>query len=182
MSGTLRRKIDAAIDAVVAADESEEYRVAESVLATQTTDVIYSLATAALVDAARQRRRGAALSVEREAVKSEPRPRRSPEAAWTSQMEHYASMAAPLRRIIDEYAEALKIEWTADLLASEFALPDGSRTTWGDASIAQHRARVEMFTSNAQANIEGAARHEKAIAELEAAGTPTLADLVMAAL
>ena len=38
---------------------------------------------------------------------------------------------------------------------------------WGDATAAQHQYRVKMFTDNAMANIEGAARHQAAIDEIE---------------
>ena len=69
--------------------------------------------------------------------------------------------------IVSDYVEELKVEWTAELLASVFALSDGSLVTWGEATVDQHRERVEMFTMNAQANMEGAARHLKAIEHIE---------------
>lgn len=174
-----RQKIEAAVAAVAAASADDEYRVAEQVLTTQTSDVLYTLATAALVDAARSRRRSAVLVVERESERTRARTTANRAVAEQMQDEHFAKMVGSLTRIVDDYAASLKIEWTAELLGSEFALPDGSRTTWGEATVGQHRDRVAMFTANAQANLEGAARHEKAIAELVASGAHTLSDLLM---
>jgi hypothetical protein len=176
-----RTRIDATIEAVASADPSAEYETAERVLRTQQSDVLFALATAALVDAARRRRRGAVLTVEREA---EGRRRQTgaerAAVAERNDSERVAFLAPALARILDDYAAALRVDWTAELLASEFAMPDGTRTTWGEATITQHRERVAMFTVNAQANIEGAARHQRAIDELTTSGAATLGDLLTA--
>lgn len=76
------------------------------------------------------------------------------------------------------YAEALKMEWTRELLDSGFALPDGTTVLWGDATVEQHMERREMFMRNAVANAEGAARHDQAIRELSEAGVTTLREMV----
>lgn len=82
------------------------------------------------------------------------------------------------RRLMDEYETALKkefrTEWEAELLACEFALPDGTVTTWGEASLEQHEIRREMFKKNAAANMEGAARHAQAVEALQSSGAPNL--------
>lgn len=79
--------------------------------------------------------------------------------------------------IVDSYTSKLKIEWTAELLASTFALDDGRMVTWGDATVDDHRERLAMFTRNAQANLEGAVRHQRAIDTLEQCSIERLADL-----
>lgn len=179
MNDDTRARIDATIEAVAGADPSVEYETAERVLRTQQTDVLFALATAALVDAARRRRRGVVLTVEREA---EGRRRQTgaerAAVAERNDSERVSFLVPALAGILDDYAAALRVEWTSELLASEFAMPDGVRTTWGEATIDQHRERLAMFTANAQANIEGAARHQKAIDELSASGATSLRDLL----
>lgn len=98
--------------------------------------------------------------------------------------EIYESEARINRRMMGKVAASiealkkdLKVQWTSDLLAQRITMPDGTSTTWGDASVAQHRERLEMFKANAVANIEGAARHQQAIEDLEAVGAACLANL-----
>jgi hypothetical protein len=45
----------------------------------------------------------------------------------------------------------------------------GTLITWGEATVADHEVRRDLFLMNAQANIEGAARHSAAIHQFEAA-------------
>lgn len=81
---------------------------------------------------------------------------------------------------VNRLAEEKLLAWTEDLLAAEFRLSDGTLTTWGSATIEQHRERVEMFSKNAAASVMGAGRHLQAVQELEAAKASTLNDLVAA--
>lgn len=69
------------------------------------------------------------------------------------------------------------IEWNEKLLGTEFALADGSRVTWRNATAEQHRARIEMLHVNAGANIEAAARHEAALAVLAESGAACLGEV-----
>jgi hypothetical protein len=85
-----------------------------------------------------------------------------------------AAMAAAMKR----YAAELKMEWTRELLQSAFALRDGSRVTWGAATIAEHRERIEIFVELADSNLKGAARHEAAITAIQRAGTTCLNEVV----
>jgi len=78
---------------------------------------------------------------------------------------------------LENYAQARIMEWTEELLGSEFALPDGTRVRWGAATVDQHRERFELFRRNAHANLEGAARHRRAIEALEAAHVSSLYEL-----
>lgn len=91
---------------------------------------------------------------------------------------HTMMMHGVIKRALDRYTEEMRIQWTAELLDTSFALRDGTETTWGDATIEQHEARRQMFLDNAHANMEGAARHEIAVRELREAGVTTLREMV----
>lgn len=91
-----------------------------------------------------------------------------------------ATLATLVEDAVAAHEAALSIEWTPELREQPIRMPDGSRTSWGEATIAQHRQREAMFTDFAVANVEGAARHRRAIDDLTAAGVATLNDLVAA--
>lgn len=79
--------------------------------------------------------------------------------------------------LMDEYRSTMRIEWTPELLASGIAMPDGSITTWGEATIAQHEARLEMLATNVHANASTAARHQYAIDAIRATQSRSLAEV-----
>lgn len=81
-------------------------------------------------------------------------------------------------RMVNHFVESMHAEWTAELLASTFALADGSLVTWGEASIDQHEQRKAMFERHIQVNAEGAARHAHAIATIRSADAACLSDAV----
>lgn len=85
-----------------------------------------------------------------------------------------AARYALMAEIINEYAFRVRLELTAELLGSEFALGDGRRVTWGEASTEDHEQRIRMLTSNAVANAEAAARHQAAITIIADAGVERL--------
>jgi hypothetical protein len=188
MKKATKSKIEDAVEKVALADEAHERAVADAVLRTQTSDVLYELAAAALVDAARARRRRVGLTIERAAevpATTFEAPTPAAERMEAIDKQHADRRAEIDRRLAESvqaavaaYERSLRIEWTAELLESEFALGDGTRVTWGEATVEQHRARAEMFQNNAAANLEGAARHRKAIAALSEAGASSLGELV----
>lgn len=94
---------------------------------------------------------------------------------------HDRKLFAGIGRILDEYRATLHAEWTADLLASTFALGDGRTVTWGEATIADHATRIDLLTKMAAGTLETAALHQKAIDELTATGLPSLAAMTEAA-
>lgn len=83
-----------------------------------------------------------------------------------------------LREITDQYEAGLRAElfteWTEQLLGSEIAMPDGTRTTWGKATVSQHRLRHDMLVKNVTANMENAVRHSQAIELIESSGAMNL--------
>lgn len=86
-----------------------------------------------------------------------------------------------INQSLRDYAARLRVEWTAELLGSTIAMPDGTLTTWGAATLDQHQERVAMFEANAVANAEGAARHLRAVADLNEAGVGSLNELAQVA-
>lgn len=100
------------------------------------------------------------------------------EAEEAEEMRSMQMFHGALGRTLDRYAEDLRVTWTAELLDSTFALGDGTLVSWGEATVGQHAERRQMFLNNAHANLEGAARHELALRELQASGKPTLRAMV----
>ncbi len=102
--------------------------------------------------------------------------------AHREQLEHYEALDVSLFRelnatigtAMDKYVETVRVQWTEELLNAEIATGDGTMTTWGDATIDQHKARMAMHKKNAMAGAEGYARHAAAIADIQAAGVTTL--------
>lgn len=95
--------------------------------------------------------------------------------ATVERMQH---LHALVTESVRSYMLDLSMAWTPALLAERIAMPDGEQTTWGAATVAQHRRRAEMFEAQAEAGIDGAARHRLAMAELEATGSDNLNALV----
>lgn len=84
---------------------------------------------------------------------------------------------AKVAAVIKEVAEETRLEVTAELLGSEFALGDGRRVTWGKATKEDHQQRIELLQQNAAANVEAAARHTQTIRMLNEAGVACLSEI-----
>lgn len=95
-----------------------------------------------------------------------------------AEIDAFAGLMSGLQQSLTKYTAAMRMEWTQELLGSEFALPNGQRVTWGEATAEQHATRLAMFMDKAAANLEGAARHRKALDELEKMGAANLNALV----
>lgn len=148
--------------------------------------ILERLATIMLSEAAADRDRSRTRVVEQAATRAVAQVQReqaATSARWAKadakREETMRELRAELQRSIDEFKTALYVEWTEELLSSEFARPDGTRVTWGDATREDHELRVGMFTDNAMANMAGAARHQQALDELARAGAPNLNALVV---
>lgn len=193
MEAKTRKRLDRVITEALelAGSGVDEFEAARQALTAQTTDVLRELAIAALVDTIRRRQRSGVLSIERDAERSRTAQEsggQTPEQRATfdrlvrdAEERHLAiqrAHAARMARIIDDFKREVFVEWTAELLASDFAMPDGTRVTWGEATIEQHEERAAMFQRNAVANAEGAARHVQAVEQLKDSGALTLSDLV----
>lgn len=83
--------------------------------------------------------------------------------------------------LIEERAAELDIEWTAALLTSTVALPDGTRVEWGEATRNQHASRLDMLARHAATELDSATRHRAAIDALDASGARCLNEMSRAA-
>ncbi len=89
-------------------------------------------------------------------------------------MAKYSDLMGKLKPALDEYVAALRLEITDELLSTQFSLGDGRSVTWGNATIKDHRQRVDILNKNAVGNLQTAAVHIKAIGMLEVSHTKTL--------
>jgi hypothetical protein len=90
----------------------------------------------------------------------------------------FEEIGAQLKRNIDNYRNAVRLEITEELLSGYFALGDGRRVTWGDATLDDHAQRVNQLMSHAQGTVETAVRHQAAIEMIRDAGVHTLREVV----
>jgi ATPase subunit of ABC transporter with duplicated ATPase domains len=81
---------------------------------------------------------------------------------------------------IEEMRRDIKLEVTAELLASSFALGDGRVVTWGEATAEDHRQRAKLLGQNVIGNLTTMLLHEQAAEMIEAAGAPTLGQMPQA--
>lgn len=95
--------------------------------------------------------------------------RAAAEAARQEQERHEAFVA----RIKSE----ARMEWTAELLASTFAVGDGTRVTWADATVNQHEQRIALLARGIGGSIDTMKRHEAAVADILAAAAHTLGEI-----
>lgn len=151
--------------------KSKRYVLAKALVREMPEGERQKILTGFLVEAAADLRRNRALATERAATV----PARASQSAREKESREYkaelmrvelecrAGLFASISSAVDEFKSRLRLTWTKELLATSFSLPDGQEVTWGEASVEQHQQRVEMFAAQAALNIEGAARHRKAI-------------------
>jgi hypothetical protein len=82
----------------------------------------------------------------------------------------WEAIRAQMADAMDALRESWHVEWTRELLDAEFAVGDGTTTTWGNATREQHMARLALHERNAAAGIEGALRHREALDVLDSSG------------
>lgn len=78
--------------------------------------------------------------------------------------------------LFDEISTRIKMAWSTELLAQEFALGDGTLTTWAMATIEQHEQRINMLAQNIRGNGVAIQRHEAAVIKIMEARAETLAE------
>ena len=88
-----------------------------------------------------------------------------------------ARLRAKANLITTELAQSLHKEWSAALLAGEFALPNGERVSWSEATSAQHDLRASQLEGLAAGDLATASIHRQAINDLRTAGVATLGEL-----
>lgn len=168
------------------ATAEEMTRSAESITGGLTREERTAAAMLYVLRLLKERHRQVVADTERSAQSSRKRTRfedtiPADDAYWEQRDEADREFRANMQATVDAFLSKQRVRWTAELLASTFALPDGTLVPWGDATVEQHEARRAMFLGNAQANLEGASRHEQAIRDLTTAGVETLRDLAAVA-
>lgn len=161
-------------------DGLDLWESARAVAAVMPREDLEKVAMMWLNSTVRARRRNQTRQIEQASVQT---PRRRPTAAERAEREQervdamWAYMGK-VKKIMDDYAHELKTEWTQELLDAGFALPDGTVVKWGDATVAEHQQRVDMFSKQAIAAVEDGARHQQAIDVLTESGASCLNDYV----
>lgn len=88
-----------------------------------------------------------------------------------------SALMTEFSKAIEGIRTKAKLELTAELLGSSFALGDGSRVTWGAATLEDHRQRIELLGRNVEGNLQTIVLHETAAALLRQSSASCLADL-----
>jgi hypothetical protein len=86
------------------------------------------------------------------------------------------ALVARMRVAARDYADRA-VQWTVELLESSFALPDGTRVRWGDATVSQHADRASALESQAASVVETAALHRQAIDAIRDRNVNTLREV-----
>lgn len=141
-------------------------------------EVLAVIAEQWLADDLTSRDRSATLREERAVIDAPPAP--VVRELWQTpprETDQAKTLRSRVGEIVAQTASALHSEWEPSFLRQIIRMPDGREVTWGAATVADHETRLQMFTVNAVANLEGAARHERAIRDIRTAGIRCLSDL-----
>lgn len=111
-------------------------------------------------------------------IETKREPRRYDPELERQREEDQAHFISDLYTRIESIVAKEKIRWTHELLASSFALGDGTFVRWGDATIEQHRVRADRFVQDAASGLEAAARHQAAIQAIESINGTCLNDVI----
>ena len=82
-----------------------------------------------------------------------------------------------IQKILDDVASKIRLEVTEELLSSVFALGDGRRVTWGEATVDDHKTRIVMLENQMIGTGQTASLHMKAIEMIQSNGVMKLADV-----
>lgn len=89
----------------------------------------------------------------------------------------YPTLTEAIDDFRTEIRSELRLELTAELMATTFALHDGHRTSWGQATVDQHRERAMALASQGFGTLRTAALHEAAIELIEGASAQCLSEV-----
>lgn len=85
-----------------------------------------------------------------------------------------AAVSNSISSIVRKTADRIASEWLPSLLEETFSLPDGTLVSWGSATAEQHETRARWLESVASTNVETAAIHRKASADIRRSGMSSL--------
>lgn len=86
------------------------------------------------------------------------------------------TIAGAIETFEQEIRQEVRLEITAELLGTSFALGNGHSVTWGEATVEDHQLRLQMLTANVLGNFETMHLHEQAISLIQKQGVSRLAD------
>lgn len=99
------------------------------------------------------------------------------ERAETGFHERMASLAPVVSRILEDYRESVRAEWTDELLSSSFGRPGGAgRVVWRDATVEDHQAHITQDVNQIDGLGRDVVLHQLAVEDIERAGTLTLGE------
>lgn len=78
----------------------------------------------------------------------------------------WGAFVRSVNQMVSDIRTTARLELTAELLGSQFALGDGSQVSWGDATIDQHRQRIEFLMKHVDGNLQTIRLHEVAASML----------------
>lgn len=170
-------------------------RIAKTVLDGLTTDQVRWIAATWLEEHVRDMRRSKVRAVERESQVVTPEPvtpvvqhrpyvapsilrrrRERDDRAAVAERERANERNAKIEEALASWRQSITLEVTEELLASSLALTDGTRVTWGTATVENHESRIDMLSKNVAANIDGIKRHQAAINMIESSGAASLGE------
>lgn len=93
--------------------------------------------------------------------------------AMMSHMAQFTASGGTVSALADDIKELF-----AELLAQRFALGDGVKVAWGEATIEQHEQRVHMLRGLVNGTLATIKRHEEAVERLRSAGAKCLNELM----
>lgn len=84
---------------------------------------------------------------------------------------------AEVSKLVNDFANKIRFDITAELLDSIFSTGDGTRVTWREATVAQHQERIDSLSKHIAGTAETAAMHQRAVQMIESAGVQTLGEV-----
>ena len=86
----------------------------------------------------------------------------------------WSAMWQSMKDAAETFRQHVRQEFAAELLASSFALGDGRAVTWGQATLEDHRQRVDLLRRHVEGNVKTIQLHEHAAAMLRESGAKCL--------
>jgi len=154
--------------------------IAKSIVDKLAKDALLELAIKEVTQIVERHRRNRTRQTEMAATTSTSTASTQPDASHVI-AEEYARIEALRKELapqIQRAQQAVVMHWTKELLESRFALGDGRRPTWGEATAEEHNSRIQLLLRNTYGNLMTIARHTNALAAISAASTQCLNEAV----
>lgn len=166
---------------VATLNEGQRWRIAKASIAQRVDQKRRRLVRHYETRAAVPRRRSSGISTAERQLREDRHARDCAELGLPVETDRAEVIARSMRKALEDFQQSIRLEVTAELLASEFAVGDGTRTTWGEATAEQHLARAALLERQGFGTLETAARHRAAVEMLSSSGSITLSEIRAAA-